>query len=59
MNFIWINHHQQAFEWFVDMLTQLETEMQATQDEEFRNFLHMDMYMTGAATMNDLKVSET
>ena len=38
------------------MLIQLEVEAQSTEEGDFDKFLDMEMYMTGAASQNDIKV---
>ena len=53
VDFIWINRDQKCFEWFVSLLTQLEA--QEAEDGTFDRFLNMQMYMTAAASKNDMK----
>ncbi|KAF6131770.1 NADPH oxidase 5 [Phyllostomus discolor] len=53
VDFIWINRHQRAFEWFVSLLTKLEMD-QAEETQEGR-FLELHMYMTSALSKNDMK----
>ncbi|KAM5339339.1 NADPH oxidase 5-like [Glossophaga mutica] len=53
VDFIWINRHQRAFEWFVSLLTKLEMD-QAEETQEGR-FLELHMYMTSALDKNDMK----
>ena len=53
MDFIWINRDQKSFEWFVSLLTQLEA--QEASDGSFDRFFDMQMYMTSAASKNDMK----
>ncbi|XP_030829321.1 NADPH oxidase 5 [Strongylocentrotus purpuratus] len=52
VDFIWINRNQNAFEWFVSLLTQLEMEQA---QEPFDRFLELHMYMTSAMAKNDMK----
>ncbi|ELU05066.1 hypothetical protein CAPTEDRAFT_147607, partial [Capitella teleta] len=53
VDFIWINRDQKCFEWFVSLLTQLEA--QECEDGTVDRFLEMQMYMTAAASKNDMK----
>ena len=47
VDFFWINRDQKSFEWFVNLLSQLEIE-QAEQGGAMEQFLDMHMYMTSA-----------
>ena len=53
VDFVWINRNQRSFEWFVSLLSQLESN-QAMLDESDR-FLDIHMYITSAAHMSDVK----
>ena len=44
VDFIWINRDQKSFEWFVNLLSQLEAEQQE-HGGELGRFLEMHMYM--------------
>merc|ERR1712200_166205 len=47
VDFIWINRDQKSFEWFVNLLSQLEME-QREHGGEMSRFLEMHMYVTSA-----------
>lgn len=52
VDFVWINRHQKSFEWFVDLLTDLEiTQVMLGEDR----FLDIHMYVTSARNESDLK----
>ncbi len=53
VDFIWINRSQNSFEWFVSLLAKLELEQVG--DDQFANFLEMQMYMTSALSKGDMK----
>jgi len=54
VDFFWINRNQKSFEWFVNLLSQLEIE-QAEQGGEMSRFLDMHMYVTSALQKTDMK----
>ena len=54
VDFIWINRDQKSFEWFVNLLSQLEAEQQE-QGGEMSRFLDMHMYVTSALQKSDMK----
>ena len=54
MDFFWINRDQRSFEWFVNLLSQLEIE-QAEQGGAMDRFLDMHMYITSALQKTDMK----
>ena len=54
VDFIWINRDQKSFEWFVNLLSQLEAEQQE-QGGEMSRFLDMHMYVTSALQKTDMK----
>ena len=54
MDFFWINRDQRSFEWFVQLLSQLEIE-QAEKGGAMERFLEMHMYMTAALQKNDMR----
>ena len=54
VDFIWINRNQKSFEWFVNLLSQLEAEQQE-QGGEMSRFLDMHMYVTSALQKTDMK----
>ena len=54
VDFFWINRDQKSFEWFVNLLSQLEIE-QAEQGGAMEQFLDMHMYITSALQKNDMK----
>lgn len=54
MDFFWINRDQRSFEWFVNLLSQLEIE-QAELGGAMERFLDMHMYITSALQKTDMK----
>ncbi|KAL7641495.1 UNVERIFIED_CONTAM: hypothetical protein RMT77_007366 [Armadillidium vulgare] len=54
VDFFWINRDQRSFEWFVNLLSQLEIE-QAEQGGFLERFLDMHMYITSALQKTDMK----
>ena len=54
VDFFWINREQRSFEWFVNLLTQLEIE-QAEKSGIMDRFLDMHMYITSGLQRTDLK----
>jgi len=54
VDFFWINRNVTSFEWFVDLLSQLESE-QADQGGEMNRFLDLHMYNTSALRKDDMK----
>ncbi|XP_018332506.1 NADPH oxidase 5 [Agrilus planipennis] len=54
VDFFWINRNQRSFEWFVNLLSQLEIE-QAELGSAMERFLEMHMYITSALQKTDMK----
>jgi len=54
VDFFWINRDQKSFEWFVNLLSQLEIE-QAEIGGALSRFLEMHMYVTSALQRTDMK----
>lgn len=54
VDFFWINRDQKSFEWFVNLLSQLEIE-QAELGGAMERFLEMHMYITSALQKTDMK----
>ncbi|XP_037046426.1 NADPH oxidase 5 isoform X2 [Bradysia coprophila] len=54
VDFFWINRDQRSFEWFVNLLSQLEIE-QAELGGAMERFLDMNMYITSALQKTDMK----
>ncbi|XP_063222700.1 NADPH oxidase 5 [Bacillus rossius redtenbacheri] len=54
VDFFWINRDQRSFEWFVNLLSQLEIE-QAELGAAMERFLEMHMYITSALQKTDMK----
>ncbi|EGI61142.1 PREDICTED: NADPH oxidase 5 isoform X1 [Acromyrmex echinatior] len=54
VDFFWINRNQRSFEWFVNLLSQLEIE-QAELGITMERFLEMHMYITSALQKSDMK----
>ncbi|XP_071826434.1 NADPH oxidase 5-like isoform X2 [Apostichopus japonicus] len=54
VNFIWINRDHKSFEWFAEMLAQMELE-QGEEQGEFDKFFEMEMYMTKELHQNRMR----
>jgi hypothetical protein len=58
VDFFWLNRDQQPFNWFVDLLSQLELE-QAEQNLHnkcsVKHFLEMHMYVTSGLQRHDMR----
>ena len=54
VDFFWINRDQRSFEWFVNLLSQLEME-QAELGGVMDRFLDLHMYITSALSKTDMK----
>lgn len=54
VDFFWINRDQRSFEWFVNMLSQLEMEQKEIGGVLDR-FLDLHMYITSALKKTDMK----
>lgn len=52
VDFVWINRHQKSFEWFVDLLTDLEITQAMLGDDRF---LDIHMYVTSARNDSDVR----
>ena len=55
VDFIWINRDQKSFEWFVNLLSQLEKEQEAQGGEELERFLDLHLYVTSALQRTDMQ----
>ncbi|KAK3094338.1 hypothetical protein FSP39_000462 [Pinctada imbricata] len=58
VDFIWVNRDQGSFEWFTNLLTELETEeidAVTDLDVEPRKVIEIHLYMTAAQTKTDIK----
>jgi hypothetical protein len=55
VDFIWINRDQHSFEWFVRLMAQLELQQQSLAEDPEDPFLELQLYMTAAASRNDMK----
>ncbi|XP_022235769.1 NADPH oxidase 5-like isoform X3 [Limulus polyphemus] len=54
VDFIWINRDQRSFEWFVNLLSELEIQ-QAEDGDIMERFLDIHMFITSALRKNDIK----
>ncbi|XP_013785082.1 NADPH oxidase 5-like [Limulus polyphemus] len=54
VDFIWINRNQQAFEWFVNLLSELEIQ-QTEFGDIMERFLDVHMYVTSALCKTDIR----
>lgn len=50
VHFYWLNREQKAFEWFVELLSRIET-------EDTNNLFDINLYLTGAQQKSDMKSS--
>ncbi len=54
VDFVWVNRDFQAFEWFIELLGELELQ----QINSKRRFIDMHLYMTSAKTVQEIKPLE-
>lgn len=58
VDFFWINRDQKSFEWFLNLLGELEAEQLAEEENlavKQQRFLDIHLYMTAALQRNDMK----
>ena len=59
VDFIWINRDQKSFEWFLNLLSEMEAEQQEEEHSDFSNtngrFLDLHLYFTQALARNDMR----
>ena len=55
VDFFWINRDQRSFEWFINLLSQLEIEQASEMGGAMERFLDMHMYMTSALQRTDMR----
>lgn len=53
VDFVWVNRNQRSFEWFVNLLSQLEMTQAPLKDKD--RFLDMHTYVTSALEKSDMK----
>lgn len=53
VDFIWVNRDYQAFEWFIELLGQLE--LQQINSNNSERFIGIHLYMTSASDVQELK----
>jgi len=53
VDFIWVNRDYQAFEWFVELLGQLE--LQQINSRSLERFINIHLYMTSAKCVQEIK----
>ncbi|XP_055948643.1 NADPH oxidase 5-like [Argiope bruennichi] len=53
VDFFWLNRNQRCFEWFVNLLSELEVEQAQLKEKD--RFLDIHMYITSALHRNDMK----
>lgn len=53
VDFIWVNRDYQSFEWFIELLGQLE--LQQINSNKDKRFIGMHLYMTSAKTVQEIK----
>ena len=58
VDFLWINREQKAFEWFLQLLSQLEMEQAEEYEGQLKglssNFLEIHLYMTSFSPNKDI-----
>lgn len=54
VDFIWVNRDHKSFEWFINLLADLELQQEKSTAEKF---LDIQLYMTAAATKDEIKLS--
>ena len=54
MDFFWINRDQKSFEWFIQLLNQMEVE-QAEEAIGNHKFMDVHMYLTAALQRTDMR----
>ena len=54
VDFVWINNDQKSFEWFIQLLNQMEAE-QADDALGNHKFLDVHMYLTSALQETDMR----
>ena len=58
VDFFWINREQKAFEWFLQLLSQLEMEQAEEYEDQLKglssNFLDIHLYMTSFSPNKDI-----
>ena len=55
VDFFWINRDQRSFEWFINLLANLEMEESEREQNDFERFLDFHLYMTSALCKADMK----
>lgn len=55
VDFVWVNRDFEAFEWFVELLAELE--LQQTQLSKINRFLTIHLYMTSAKVVQEIKTN--
>ena len=55
VDFFWINRDQRSFEWFVNLLSELEMEQTERAGGVLDRFLDLHMYITSALKKTDMK----
>lgn len=60
MDFIWINREQNSFEWFLQLLSQLEmeqAEFNKSTENKAGNFLDIHLYISSFSPDKDIKAA--
>lgn len=57
VDFMWLNRDELSFEWFLNLLYDLE--MQQLQLMEYERFLDIHLYLTSAKTVNSIRQKST
>ena len=55
VDFFWINRDQKSFEWFINLLSDLEIEQSENVGGAMGRFLDLHMYITSALKKTDIK----
>ena len=54
VDFFWVNRDHESFEWFVDLLSQLEMEQRDNPKDNQSRFLDIHLYLTSGPKANDM-----
>jgi hypothetical protein len=55
VDFIWVNRDYQAFEWFIELLGQLELQQINSKAHKTERFIGIHLYMTSATVEQEIR----
>lgn len=58
VDFIWVNRDYQSFEWFIELLGELEMQQLNLTSNESERFIDIHLYMTSASVVQEIKPLE-